>query len=211
MNTVIYLIRHGEVDNPLQVVYASSVDVKLSKTGMEQLERLGILLKRQGVVPGVILASPLTRAKQSAVQLAKLFPNARIVFDKRLQDVKAPGVEKFSISWLDAFEEDVYYRTGDELTGIVFEQPDEQAKRIISVIYEALDQYRGQKVFIVSHGDPTAFALWRLNNAEGDIKDIAKRSVKQKKYLGRGEAWRLVFNIDKKVVEEEHIKQPIIL
>lgn len=54
MRTEVYLIRHGEVENPKKIIYGRTVDVSLNEAGFKQLEDLGKSLKSEGVVPMVI-------------------------------------------------------------------------------------------------------------------------------------------------------------
>ena len=57
---VIHLIRHGEVDNPRDVVYADMPGFGLSETGRRQAEAAGSYLAATPLVR--IVSSPLDRA-----------------------------------------------------------------------------------------------------------------------------------------------------
>ncbi|HLC94615.1 MAG TPA: phosphoglycerate mutase family protein [Patescibacteria group bacterium] len=73
MNTVLYLIRHGEVEyqhdeEGRKLIYGP--DAHLSAEGKEQMRSLGRHLRRTGVRLDVLYTSPYERTKESASLIA---------------------------------------------------------------------------------------------------------------------------------------------
>lgn len=79
MKTEVFLIRHGEVDNPKNIAYGSLVDVPLTLKGMEQIRALGNEFKKEGIVPDAIYSSFHTRGIHSAEILKEMLaPNIEL-------------------------------------------------------------------------------------------------------------------------------------
>jgi len=66
--TIVHLLRHGEVYNPDKVLYGRLPDFHLSDLGREMAERIGAVLERRDIT--VITSSPLDRAQETAAPLA---------------------------------------------------------------------------------------------------------------------------------------------
>jgi phosphohistidine phosphatase len=64
---VLYLLRHAEAE----VLAASDRARRLTPKGDEQAQRVGKFCRKQGLEPGVILSSPVTRALQTAKLVLK--------------------------------------------------------------------------------------------------------------------------------------------
>lgn len=204
-DTTIYFIRHGEVYNPDRVIYGNVVDVPLSQKGFDQIEILGKRLKNKGIVPDIIFSSPLKRAKQSAQMFQKVYGKTQWVVDSDLRDAGHAELKGLTIEWLKSIGGDIYSYKGDELKGLKFESPQEQAKRIISVIDRIRNQYPDKTVFVIGHGDPTAFAIWKLLHPGLELPSIIE--IAKNSYLKKGEAWKFVFDEDGNIVENELIQR----
>lgn len=68
------LLRHAEAE----VLAASDRARRLTSKGEEQAERVGKFCRKQGIVPAVILTSPVTRALQTAELAAKSLTDAEV-------------------------------------------------------------------------------------------------------------------------------------
>ncbi len=68
--TVVHLLRHGEVDNPTKVLYGRLPGFRLSALGEQMAQRAAEALADRDVT--AVVASPLERAQQTAVPIAKL-------------------------------------------------------------------------------------------------------------------------------------------
>lgn len=204
VHTTIYLIRHGEIENPNRLVfYGSSVDLPLSRAGIHQMKSLGESLKEKGIVPDVIITSSLLRARESAGEILKAFGAAPIVVEDKLKDTFSPGLEKLAPQ-KQATIENIYTYNGPEIQGIEIESPHKQAERILQIVSEACLKYPEKTIFIVSHGDPTTFAIWRLTHPGEEFPSV--RELKQKGiYLDKGEARKIVLNGSREILVHERI------
>lgn len=66
--TIVHLLRHGEVFNPDKILYGRLPNFHLSDLGREMAERVGAVLERRDIT--VITSSPLDRAQETAAPLA---------------------------------------------------------------------------------------------------------------------------------------------
>lgn len=202
--TTVYLIRHGEVDNPTKAIYGRTVDVSLTTVGFNRIKALARNLKNEGVEPTVIISSPLTRAKQSAEAIREIYGEIPVILEDDFQEADVGNLvfkKELNTDWLKSIGGDVYSYKGSELTGIKIEPPEEQAQRVIHGLQKAVKQYQGKTVFVVTHGDPSAFSMWRLLHPEGELPSISE--LAKNEYLKKGEAFRIVFDGNGKVVEKE--------
>lgn len=63
----IYFLRHADAEDFAESDHAR----KLTPKGIDQAERVAKFCKRQGIKPGVILTSPLVRARQTSAIVGK--------------------------------------------------------------------------------------------------------------------------------------------
>lgn len=202
--TTIYLIRHGEVDNPGNVIYGSMVDVRLSKEGFDQIEFLAKSLFKKSVIPDVIFTSNLLRAVQTAEKIREVYKKVKIIKKIELRDVSAPGLERYTLAWERVIGGDLYNYKGPEVKGVQIERPEQQVERFIKVLSEIRQDYFGKTIFVVIHADPIAFAMWKLLHPHSKIPSIV--DLRKKGYqLKKAQAWRVVFGKDGEIIEEKQI------
>ena len=70
MQTVVHLIRHGEVHNPAGLRYGQLAGYRLSSRGRWQARAAARHVRSLGDLPRVIVSSPLERAVETATVLA---------------------------------------------------------------------------------------------------------------------------------------------
>lgn len=169
MSTEIFLVRHGEVENPEDRFYGREWDIELSESGREQIAELGDSLKEAGVEPAVIYTSPLRRTKESAEILAAVFPEAEVVEDERLLETETKGLVGKRQDWVRGLG-DLYNYEG----ALQFEiEPQEGVlARMREVVEEIKERYIGRVVLVVGHGDPLAFLIWDVLHPEKPIAPI---------------------------------------
>jgi broad specificity phosphatase PhoE len=68
--TVVHLLRHGEVHNPERILYGRLPGFGLSNLGVRQAEQVATYLRDHDVVH--VVSSPLLRAQQTAAPIAAL-------------------------------------------------------------------------------------------------------------------------------------------
>ncbi|MDP4010386.1 MAG: class I tRNA ligase family protein, partial [Candidatus Spechtbacteria bacterium] len=157
-----FLLRHGMSERNVSSILASKYPEKGLKYGLTEkrirdVKRAAKELKKQGGVD-VILASPLTRTRQTAEIVASEL-NKQAVYDERLLDVNVGifegGSEK---NYHDFFSsaEDRFAKAPPNGENLIKVQA-----RMLKVANELEGKYKNKKILIVSHGDP----LWLLESA----------------------------------------------
>lgn len=199
MNTIFYLIRHGEVDNPLNIVYGRT-DVSLSTKGRRQMQSLAETLKKLGAAPDVIISSTLNRAIQSTQEIQNAFPNVPVSYTEDLQETDCGKLTGEPMQRSIAIG-DIYH--ADECKDMGIEKPEEIIKRMRKEILDTREAYPGKTVFMISHGDPLAFLLRNLLDPNEAIP--SKPALEAGQYLKKGEAWKMVLDEQNRVCELETI------
>lgn len=72
---IVYFLRHADAEPDA----TRDFDRKLTPKGLEQAEKVGKFLVRYGLIPSVILASPVVRARQTAKIVAQRLGDAELV------------------------------------------------------------------------------------------------------------------------------------
>jgi broad specificity phosphatase PhoE len=154
----IYLIRHGHVHNPNQILYGRLPRFRLSDLGRRQAQAAGRWLKERPV--SALFSSPMLRARQTAIEIHKHVQNLTIGTSKLLNEVRTsyegrPGAE------IDARNGDVY--TGADARS---EQPEDVVARTRKFIASLRRRFAGGQVACVTHGDIVTFmVLWAKGRA----------------------------------------------
>lgn len=154
-HTTIYLVRHGEVHNPQQVLYGRLPGFGLSKRGQEQARTLG--LKLHGKKISKIYASPLERAQETAKLAGEVFGISEVVSDMRLLEVDMPfaGISMRKFMAMGNTYKEKFFAQG-------MERPETMAARMQAFLQDILKLHQGQKILAVSHGDPITAAFAKL-------------------------------------------------
>ena len=202
--TTIYLIRHGELDNPKKVFYDREVPLSLSRVGRRHIENLGKFFLKNKILPMAIYASPLLRTKQSAKILSKIFRNKKIIFDKKLLERDSKNIAGRPLGSRKKLEDQYNNSSADYWV----ESPESQARRISGFIKDIFKKNKGKTVFIISHGDPLAFGMYRLLHPKKALPSIL--SLTGGKYLKKSQSWKLVFDTHGKIARHHLIKNGYI-
>ncbi len=150
--TIVHLLRHGEVYNPDKILYGRLPGFVLSDLGHEMAERVGQTLKDRDIIE--VRASPLERAQQTATPLATI-KGLPIVTDDRIIEAGnvfegqrvslGDGVLKQPKSWRHLY---------DPFTPSWGEPYKEVAARMRDAVYDARESARGHEILLVSHQLP---------------------------------------------------------
>lgn len=186
--TIAYLIRHGELDNPDQIIYGRTIDLSLSEEGMRQIHTLADKIKDRNEFPISIYSSPLRRTIQTSEILSKKFNAIPVVKNDDLIEAESSGIDGEPMARLEEFY------SQDQLTlqekyGI--EGFSSIAERMLRALNDSRIKHIGDTFFLVSHGDPLALLFWKLLNPKEQT--IPSHTQWTEKYLEKGESWRLVF------------------
>ncbi len=146
--TTIYLVRHGEVHNPKQVVYGRIPGFFLSDRGRKQAEKLGAHLQDKKL--SAIYASPLERTHETATYIHAHHRHLNIIHDERIIECYTPlegeSIEKVEKNNWNFYEPQFLEKGGESLEGIW--------NRMNAFFTEKLQQHEGEEIAVVSHGDP---------------------------------------------------------
>lgn len=195
-NTTIYLIRHGEVDNPSGMHYGRTRNIGLSHEGVMQMQTLGRLMEQRGDIPVVLYASPLYRTQLSA---RHLFPNIPIITDEDLLETYSEGLDGKSIK--EASE----ILNGDSFPeGVIIENPLIMAERVIRAINRSQAEYPGQTAALISHGDPITYALYKLLNPSLEFPNRAE--LKRTTFVKKGTGRRFVIDQEGRILTHELVQ-----
>lgn len=149
----LFLVRHGEPDNPQGVIYSRLPGFPLTLKGREEARLAGEYLKRKitNSLP-LIFSSPLLRARQTARIISRFFPQRKIILTPALTEVDFG-------SWTGVREEElvrrgewqVYLFSPEKLR--VGEGLKQAQKRVVLWVKKAIRRYPQGNWIIVSHRD----------------------------------------------------------
>lgn len=185
----IIVARHGEVDNPNNIVYNLDEAMKfediihISEEGERQMSRLGKLINGRHFNVVSVTASNQQRTRESAKAMVGE-KTISIGIDERLKDVYAPGPYKKGMTMEDfrKMKGDVYT---EEWRDFGHELPEVITQRMETALWAIEKKIGvGETAVLVSHGDAIAFLLNKLES--GKVADSHK--LREGLYLGKGEA-----------------------
>jgi broad specificity phosphatase PhoE len=197
METIIYLVRHAQYENPNGVMPSRLPGFPLSADGHGQAANLAKYFPDKNIK--AIFASPLTRTKQTAKIIAKKL-ELPITTDDRLLEIrsalggKPDGFDESLGDWLYLSK---WYRDHDG------ETPEEIFARMDSFMREKIKKHKGEQIIVVSHGDPIMFLVGRYMGipfTSGDMERLA--------YIQMGEMDKLTFHDNGSFISSERIIIP---
>ena len=153
MSTILLFVRHAEVHNPRDVVYARLPRFGLSARGREQAQRVAACLA--DVPLAAIYTSPLLRARQTAAVIAAQHPALRVQRSSLLLEI--------GTSWAGTPNKEV--PKGTSFYVARRHESDETVEDVLGRMQRLtrllLRRHQGQIVACVSHADPIAvLTLW---------------------------------------------------
>ncbi|MEK7160436.1 MAG: histidine phosphatase family protein [Patescibacteria group bacterium] len=168
----IFLVRHGQVENPKKIVYGY-LPFPLNKTGQTQAKRAGLSLKNKKIA--AIFASPQKRCQQTATIIKKTIGGKIKIITSR--DLRESGFGHATEGWtVEEYDRQhhkehlIYTRTpGKSKVG---ETLANMARRVQKIIQTAIKKYPGQNLVFVSHRDPILAFLLKI--AKRDFNDLHK-------------------------------------
>ena len=187
-----FIMRHGETalkrfeTSGSSGIVASKLEqdrYDLIERGIKEAERAGEHLKTLGGIDHVF-ASPFLRTKHTAQIIAKKFGTIAKA-DKRLKELDH-GIACEGKPSNECFSE--FPRTMDT------KNPDgeslrEVKARIFSMLKELDEKYEGQKILLVSHGDP----LWILESLALGFSDEETMAKRPELYVKQGQVKEIHF------------------
>ena len=149
MGTTLYLMRHGHVHNPTNILYGRLPGFRLSDVGVQQAHAAGSWLADKEI--SAVYASPMERAQQTAAIVADYHNNLTPRSDERIIEVSTP-YEGEPIANLAVMGWDLY--TGNQPP---HELPQTVLNRVLDFFEYLVVQHEGESVVAVGHGDILVF------------------------------------------------------
>ncbi|MFA6603896.1 MAG: class I tRNA ligase family protein [Patescibacteria group bacterium] len=160
-----YLQRHGEAENNVANVVSSYPELKewhLTAQGREQVQVAAKELKQHGI--DLIFASDLLRTKETAEIIAAEL-GLPVVYDPRLRELGVGEANGKTIAEFHAQFASKLERFDKPAVG--GENLRDCRRRLVAFVKELEAKYSGQRILIVSHGDP----IWMLDSGFGGASD----------------------------------------
>jgi broad specificity phosphatase PhoE len=149
--TRVHLVRHGEVFNPLHVLYGRLPGYPLSDLG----ERMAALAAKAlaGKDVDVVYSSPLERAVQTAEPIAGLL-GAGLMTDERITESASRFEGRVVEGWRSFADLQALRHLRNPFEPSWGEPYAQTARRMLAAVTEARDAARGREVVLVSHQLP---------------------------------------------------------
>lgn len=160
MATTLYLMRHGHVHNPANILYGRLPGFRLSALGIQQAEAGGEWLASRPIK--AIYSSPMERARQTASIVAQRQDGLSPQIDERILEVLTP-YEGRPTAELAAAGWDLY--SGNEPP---YESPAMVLERVLDFMAYIASSYMGESVVAVAHGDILVFPWLFAQGVEPD-------------------------------------------
>jgi broad specificity phosphatase PhoE len=156
----IYLLRHGEVYNPDNILYGRMPNFYLSDNGRKQAQAAAEYLRDKPLE--AIYASPMERAQETAQFVAK--PHGlSVVTDERINESHTP-FDGTPHSELEKTAWDIY--TGNQPP---YELLADMRQRALDFVQEKRAQHAGGSFAMVSHGDVVVtLFMWVMGKDPND-------------------------------------------
>lgn len=193
----LYLLRHGEVHNPDNILYGRLPNFRLSEAGREQAKAAGKALANIPLV--AVYASPMERAQETAsIVLAQRSDKLVLQTDERLNECHTP-YQGTSNEELVKINFDLY--TGNEDP---YEHPRDLRRRLLNFIAEMRATYPNQSVAAVSHGDMVVVAFMFAKGQEENDVGRSRTQLNRIQSLGLPEVYPATASISKLVYSSDN-------
>lgn len=149
MSATLYLMRHGHVHNPKNILYGRMPGFRLSDLGIQQARAAADWLAEKPI--RAIYCSPMERARQTADIVAQPHDGLRASIDERIIEVLTP-YEGAPTAELAAKGWDLY--SGNEPP---YESPSMVLERVLDFFEHVAAAHDGESVVAVAHGDILVF------------------------------------------------------
>ena len=150
--TVVHLVRHGQVENPRRVLYGRLPGYHLSRRGQAQADLLAAHFA--GTPLAAVLASPLERAQQTAAPIAaghglEVRTDLRLIETSNIFEGVAGNV-----AWYIVRHPRLWWKLRDLRAPSWGERNVDMVERVHAVVDAARAEFAGHHVVLVSHQAP---------------------------------------------------------
>lgn len=160
MATTLYLMRHGHVHNPANILYGRLPGFRLSELGVQQAQAAAEWLADKPI--RAIYSSPMERARQTAALVAQRHGIGAPIVEERIVEVSTP-YEGRPTAGLAATGWDLY--SGNEPP---YESPGMVLERVLDFFERVAIEHSGESAVAVAHGDILVFPWLYAQGVEPD-------------------------------------------
>ena len=163
---MIIFLRHAQAENNTKRILAGRTEgVPLTKTGIEQAERIAKYLASIDI--SAIYSSPIERARHTAGIIAKNCSLEEVVIDERLTEIDMGKFTRMNYDDMFAKYGNIFLKF-HENDPVISEHevetfPDVQ-KRVLDMVDHVLKKHNNENVILVTHMDPIKSMLAKVMN-----------------------------------------------
>ncbi len=150
--TIVHLLRHGEVHNPEGVLYGRRPGYRLSELGRAMAERVAESVRDRDIVH--VGASPLERAQETAAPLAKALELTPVLDPRVIESANVFEGKRFGHGENALRKPSTWIHLRNPLKPSWGEPYKDVVSRMLAAVYDARDAARGHEAAIVSHQLP---------------------------------------------------------
>lgn len=155
----VYVIRHGEVENPKKILYGRQPGWRLSERGQAMAQTLGDWSKTIDL--GALHVSPLQRAQETALPISELHSMAITTDDKLIEASNLFEGQAFGVGDGALLHPRAWRHLWNPWRPSWGEPYVDQVNRMLAAVFEAHEAAGGKDAICVSHQLP----IWILRSA----------------------------------------------
>jgi broad specificity phosphatase PhoE len=177
VRTVVYVIRHADVENPHRVLYGHLPGFNLSAHGRAQAEALGDRLRDAGLHR--IVHSPLDRAAETARIINSRLPEPVVMeVDPELREADFSRYLQGVPFWQIPMRRPLWF-VHKTRRGIVAgdESYDALGGRVLDVVRRIAREHPGEPMAVVSHADPIQAAWLLLDGRAHNEREMYRKAI----------------------------------
>ena len=153
---MIIFLRHAQAENNTKRILAGRTEgVPLTKTGIEQAERIAKYLASIDI--SAIYSSPIERARHTAGIVAKNCSLEEVVIDERLTEIDMGKFTRMNYDDMFAKYGNIFlkfYENDPVISEHEVETFPDVQKRVLDMVDHVLKKHNNENVILVTHMDP---------------------------------------------------------
>ena len=163
---MIIFLRHAQAENNTKRILAGRTEgVPLTKTGIEQAERMAKYLASIDI--SAIYSSPIERARHTAEIVAKNCSLEEVVIDERLTEIDMGKFTRMNYDDMFAKYGNIFlkfYENDPVISEHEVETFPDVQKRVLDMVDHVLKKHNNENVILVTHMDPIKSMLAKVMN-----------------------------------------------
>jgi len=163
---MIIFLRHAQAENNTKRILAGRTEgVPLTKTGIEQAERIAKYLASIDI--SAIYSSPIERARHTAGIIAKNCSLEEVVIDERLTEIDMGKFTRMNYDDMFAKYGNIFlkfYENDPVISEHEVETFPDVQRRVLDMVDHVLKKHKNENVILVTHMDPIKSMLAKVMN-----------------------------------------------